>query len=620
MSREHHFRWEWDLQSPPEAIWPFIADTNRFNADAGIPAVRRVEGGSGADGERLQMSVAGMTMEWDEAPFEWEAPRRFGVVRNYRSGPIERIRVAVNLDPRDGGGSRLTYQIWMIPRGFLAGMVLPLQMKWKSRPAFETVFRAYDQAAVSHRPPALPPPAVSFTRGGEERLEAAVKTLVDFGRDEALVGSLATLIRTADDVTLMRLRPYALADRLGAPRKRVLDLCLYSVRAGLLDFRWDMLCPSCRGAKAVGDSLAGIRSSVHCDSCQIDFEVNFEQNVELTFRPNPSIRKVDQQEFCVGGPQVTPHIVAQQVLKPGERRDLVLGLEPGAYRVRSRTERGGQTLRVTTDGPSELAVRARPGGWPEGELTAGPRVQTVFENLTDGPRILLVERVTWGDDAVTAAHVTGLQVFRDLFAREALRPGEQISVGSLTVLFTDLLESTRLYREIGDARAFGLVMEHFDVLKAAIAEHDGALVKTIGDAVLAVFRRPVSALEAYLSASETLARPGKAGRRPLLLKAGIHVGPCIAVTLNDRLDYFGSTVNVAARLVNLCSGGDLVISTEFKEDPEVARYLAGTSHRQEPIHAALKGFDAVRFELVRLIPVWSEARSDLPKEPKTHRF
>ncbi len=58
------------------------------------------------------------------------------------------------------------------------------------------------------------------------------------------------------------------------------------------------------------------------------------------------------------------------------------------------------------------------------------------------------------------------------------------------MLFTDLKSSTQLYREIGDATAFGRVMNHFDVVKKLIAEEDGALVKTIGDAVMAVFRRP----------------------------------------------------------------------------------------------------------------------------------
>ena len=140
-------------------------------------------------------------------------------------------------------------------------------------------------------------------------------------------------------------------------------------------------------------------------------------------------------------------------------------------------------------------------------------------------------------------------------------------------MFTDLRNSTQLYREIGDATAFGRVMNHFDVLEKVIAEEDGALVKTIGDAVMAVFRRPASALKAMLSAQEMLAAPPQ-GNAPLTLKAGVHTGPCIAVTLNDRLDYFGSTVNMAARLEGLSTGNDVIISHALYDDPEVRAFLA----------------------------------------------
>ena len=215
--------------------------------------------------------------------------------------------------------------------------------------------------------------------------------------------------------------------------------------------------------------------------------------------------------------------------------------------------------------------------------------------------MLILERLAWSDQAATAAEVTALQIFRDLFASEALRPGQQISVGTLTILFTDLRHSTQLYREIGDAPAFGRVMNHFDVLKKAIAEEDGALVKTIGDAVMAVFRHPPSALKAMLRAQQILAAPPDGGS-PLTLKAGIHTGPCIAVTLNDRLDYFGSTVNMAARLEGLSTGNDVIISHALYDDPEVRALINSEELTAKPFDVELKGFERERFELWRVMP------------------
>jgi adenylate cyclase len=209
--------------------------------------------------------------------------------------------------------------------------------------------------------------------------------------------------------------------------------------------------------------------------------------------------------------------------------------------------------------------------------------------------------MAWSDQAATAAEVTTLQVFRDLISNELLRPGEQISVGNLTVLFTDLRDSTSFYREVGDAPAFGRILDRFKVLREAIIREDGALIKTIGDAVMAVFRRPVSALHAILDAQRRLASP-PAGAPPFYLKAGLYHGPCTAVTMNDRLDYFGSVVNMAARLERLSSGADVIISDAVRRDPEVARLLSAPDNGLvvELFESRLRGFDEERFYLWRV--------------------
>jgi class 3 adenylate cyclase len=378
---------------------------------------------------------------------------------------------------------------------------------------------------------------------------------------------------------------------------------LQATRIGLLDLQWELICPHCRGAAQTASSLAGVRSEVACETCNIDFTVNFHRSVELTFRPNASIREVETRFFCVGGPEVTPHVIAQQLLGAGTQRELSVPLETGRYRVRTMGLPGAQYLATNEQGKTEAALVACPEGWPSDELELALQPAIKLENQTAGEQLFILERMAWSDQAATAAEVTALQVFRDLFANEALRPGDQISVGSLTVLFTDLRNSTRMYRAIGDATAFGHVMNHFDVLKQAIAAEDGAVVKTIGDAVMAVFRRPASALRAMLAAQQELASPTSGGQ-PLTLKAGLHSGPCIAVTLNDRLDYFGSTVNLAARLEGLSTGDDVIISADVRTDPEVEELLRNPANRLSAsrFEMKLKGFDEECFELWRVAP------------------
>ncbi|MDQ3805243.1 MAG: adenylate/guanylate cyclase domain-containing protein, partial [Acidobacteriota bacterium] len=285
----------------------------------------------------------------------------------------------------------------------------------------------------------------------------------------------------------------------------------------------------------------------------------------------------------------------------GGRRELTVALEEGSYRLRTHGLPGGQALYAAPGGLPAATFRAVGGGWPREEIRVAPAPTLTFENATGEEQLFILERTAWNDQAATAAEVTALQLFRDLFASEALRPGDRINVGQMTLLFTDLRDSTRMYREVGDAVAFGAVMNHFDVLREAIASEGGSIVKTLGDAVMAVFPRPAPALRAIMRAQATLASPPE-GFRPLLLKAGIHAGPCIAVTLNERLDYFGSNVNITARLEPLSTGRDCVVSEAVRRDPAVAEMLADPAGglSAEPVEARLKGFDDECFELWRV--------------------
>ena len=602
MSRELHYHWEYDLKASPEKLWPFVSDTNRFNRDTGVPSVEpasNVRGKLRNARRRLRLSMYGMQLEWEEQPFEWIKPSRFGVARNYSKGPITELRALADLTPRaESGGTRLTYEVRITPRSAIGALIVVLQMRLFNARRFAKTFRKYDEIARSE---VIMPEAAEIELDAAvlSRLETIKEKLLADGADQNAVKRLVNFVATAYDFELARIRPYALADEWNISRRDVLEACLRSTRFGLLDLQWELLCPLCRGAGETGKSLSEISSQVHCESCRIDFTVNFDRFVEITFQPNALLRQIQSQDFCVGSPQKTPHIVAQQLLPASSARELALPLEPGRYRLRALELGGGQDVNVSADGAATADVKMSDTGWSDRELKLATTSTLKIENATNAEQLLILERLAWSDQSATAAEVTALQMFRDLFSTEALRPGEQISVGTLSVLFTDLRNSTQLYREIGDASAFGRVLNHFDVLKSIIAEEDGALVKTIGDAVMAVFRQPAAALRAMLRAQQQLAVPPE-GVAPLTLKAGIHAGPCIAVTLNDRLDYFGSTVNMAARLEGLSNGDDVVISRSLYDDPEVRGLIEAHGLQAVSFAMTLKGFKEEQFELWRI--------------------
>jgi class 3 adenylate cyclase len=608
--REFHYRWEYDLRASPQALWPLVSDTNRFNHDAGLPDVStqgssELRGGVGR--RRLRLKKLGVGVEWEEEPFEWVRPFRFGVARRYRTGPVSEMRVAAELSEREGGGTHLVYDVRLRPRGALGRAVIPLQVGRVSARKFAEVFRRYDQLALDEQTQIFDESrAAGLGTGARALLGVLLGRLVGDGADAMLAARLCETVEAADELTLSRLRPYALADAWGAPRREVLELCLRATRAGLLDLRWELLCPVCRGAQQSAASLQDVRADQHCDSCQIDFTVAFDRSVEVVFRPNASVRRVEARDFCIGGPQVTPHIVVQQLVPSGETRTVSPLLEEGRHHLRIDANQDARTLLVSASGSAELTLEA---DVEAEELNVSTHPSIELRNDTGAERLFRIEREAWGGQAATAAEVTALQLFRDLFAAEALRPGDQISVGQMTILFTDLRNSTRLYREIGDAVAFGAVMNHFDVLREEIAREGGSIVKTLGDAVMAVFPRAAPALRAIIKAQTALAAPPE-GVRPLTVKAGLHAGPCIAVTLNGRLDYFGSNVNIAARLEPLSTGEDCVITADVCRDPEVAELLADPASglAAEPSEAMLKGFDNECFEL------WRVKRSSSPTQ------
>lgn len=662
-SAELHYRWQRRLKSSPEALWPLVADTNRFDKDARLPIVSFAdpEGPARDNGRRdVFLTWMGQRIEWVEEPFQWVRPHRLSVTRHYTRGPLRRLTAAISLATDAGAGTLFTYELFITPANLLGRLAAPIQLGRVFKRNVNRVIALYDREAASAARAAADvlsnstllesTRGVVLAPGGNDRLSSFEKSLIERGSPPALVERLARAIRRGDDLDLHRMRPYAFADRWGDDRRAVLELFLSATRAGMLEFQWEILCPMCRGSKSKSARLAELAESVHCEACQIDFTANFDQLVELTFHPSASIRPISVADYCVGSPQRTPHIAVQQLLAPAESVEVNPNLERGRYRVRAsqipggglldaeespprrRGERGeenGDTGNKDKTGDRADVISISENGWPDHPITALLTPSITLRNDTEREQLVAIERMEWSDQAATAAQVTALQAFRDLFSTEALRPGQRISVGSVTLMFTDLRGSTAMYREIGDAPAFGTVMEHFEILKSIIARHNGAVIKTIGDAVMAVFRNPADAVRAAIEAQHTLAHPacdvpdsptsrnGAAHAQPgavglpraLTLKAALHTGPCIAVTLNDRLDYFGSTVNIAARLVALSRGDDVVISDEVRADAEVRELLRsilpnGACANEE---CELRGITDRRFSIARL-PTMAFAR------------
>lgn len=591
--------WTWRFAQPASAIWPVLADTARFNEAAGLPnhAIEEVPQADGSVRFFGSLRKGPVHLAWEERPTNWVTDRWLEHCRDFHRGPLARLCARFELRP-DGAGTLGIYEVEVAPRGLLGLLLVGsgafLRAAGKS---FGKLAAEAGEFAAGQRDQPFdyaPPPVSPEIRRRVDNLVAEIEATPN-GHGHAR--ALADLLLTAQEVDLWHVRPLKLAREWGIGERQAVELCLQAVKAGLLDLRWDILCPRCRVSKVWVGSLDRLPKGAHCGSCNIDYDRDFSSNVEASFRPAASVRPIAGGEYCLFGPMSTPHIKLHVTLDPGEARTLGAQLAPGRYRLRT-LEPGGEALIDWQRGESR---EESAGGFPtvlideqERMVPGAPAApgEVALENRSRRRFTVVVEDRSWLEDVLTAARLTTLQAFRDLFAEEVLRPGDDVGIAQVTLMFTDLKGSTALYERIGDARAYRLVREHFAFLGEIVRVEEGAIVKTVGDAVMAAFADPAAAVRAAIAVQERVAAFNagqEAGGEAIVIKLGLHRGPCIAVTLNDRLDYFGSTVNLAARLQGQSRGGDIVLSHDMLGDPEVARVLGGQALEEDS--AELRGFN-----------------------------
>jgi class 3 adenylate cyclase len=599
------YPWQWQLKSSPAELWPFVADTQRFNQAAHLPTTYYTEIPLEIGGSELiaTTSKLGFTVEYEDRPFQWVRQQEFRNERIFKDGPLARTSAHLTLEPNQQG-TLVKYHVEVTPTNLLGFLGIPYQFGWEMRRNFDRVFQTIDKNLQLQKSEPFELKVTPPSQAGQARLRDLTRQLAAQGHDLRWMQYLANLIQTEADENVTRLRPYVLAQRWQAPRRAILEMFLSGAKVGLLNLQWNIMCPLCRGAKVTAATLDQVSKGVHCPTCNIDFEADFAKNVELTFIPHPQIRPVYDNSYCIGGPMVTPHIQVHQVIQPGETRSLQVNLPPGSYRVRTQRPRVESQFEMAAGGQA-LAIEATAETLCLKPMLDQPnpnchQLTLTFTNRAGYSQRFYVERAEWYTDAVTAAEVTALQHFRDLFSDQVLRPGEEIGVQSMTILFSDLVGSTALYNRWGDAASYALVREQFAFLQRIIRANDGAIVKTIGDAIMAVFADPAKGVEAALAIQQQIEEFNAAHpNEPLIIKLGLHQGPCLAVNLNERLDYFGTTVNLAARLQGQSQGNDVVISDRLYQDPAVTTLLAETPVKVEQFETSIKGFDE-HFCLYRL--------------------
>ncbi len=442
--------------------------------------------------------------------------------------------------------------------------------------------------------------------------------------DAEVAAAIETLVREGSDTALCRINVLKFAQIRGLDEEKTIAAFLHAARLGIFELSWNVICPGCGGVLDEGTSLKSVGHDDYvCALCASGYETSLDQLVEVTFTVNRRVRRIaahDPRELAfveyfrqvlwasaMDLPQdldtVIQHVTLDTLeLAAREKAQLSLQLpeqflilfEPVTHvaqfiDVKGEPARERQTLAVVYTGLKAPTTTL--------EMRPGP-LRLSFENRTD-ERLLpglwvagdaLHRLLDLRHPFLSAKRLLSNQVFRDLYGADSLDPEQRLRITSLTFLFTDLKGSTALYERVGDLAAYDLVRAHFHVLYDIVAGEHGAVVKTIGDAVMATFTMPDQAVAAALEMREAMERlNAERGGDDLLLKIGIHEGPCLAVVLNDHQDYFGSTVNIAARVQGLAEGRAIFASEPVVRDEHTASLLAEKGLTPLPQQRELRG-------------------------------
>jgi class 3 adenylate cyclase len=444
--------------------------------------------------------------------------------------------------------------------------------------------------------------------------------------DPAVADAIARLIDEGEDHELNRINVLDFSARTGLDEERAISGFLHASRLGLFDLTWNVLCPGCGGVLDAHSTLKSLRpDDYHCGLCACGYEASVDEQVEVAFTVSPRTRRIAahdpntlpvweyfKQVFWSSGIDLNKESFAQLTdevtldtleLPAGERAtmslqlpsDFIIVFEPVTHAAQFIDVQGEPTkerqqlslIYKKTPSPTGGTVTLRPG--PLQLLLdnqAGVRVLPSVFIAADALHHLIGKRKPF----LTAKRMLTNQTFRDVFKADNLNIDQRLKITSLTFLFTDLKGSTALYERVGDLAAFDLVRAHFHALLEIISSEKGAVVKTIGDAVMATFIRPEHAIVAGLRMRAAMDElNAKRGTRDLVVKIGIHEGPCLAVMLNERQDYFGQTVNIAARVQSLSTSQEIHITGPVIEAPAVAAILDKESIIPIQKQAALRG-------------------------------
>lgn len=538
--------WELKTKAGLEETWDILADTDRFNRVANLGfSFKEIPQSDGTTLRLGEMKRLGMRLRWKDLPFQYRTPEWFRKERVFESGPLAALVTTLRLRP-DKDGTAIRYTVEGYPRHPLYRPLVAFEFAITTAPQLQRTLDAALRAMAglaNEDFDQVPPP---LDREKEARLASGLTKI----KPDKLANALGQFIRRAPLRDQDRMMPLRLARRWGVPDDVVVDGFLRAAGEGILALRWDVICPSCRMPKQRAQSLEELLTEVHCPSCNIKFDGNFPDSVEVSFRPAPAIREFSVEVACLGGPARQAHIVAQDRVEPGQEVEYTLPLVSGPYRLRSWPPREVCVIEVVDKGLSDdgqITLGLYDFQPARMRLIAGTRKITV-KNIIDRSVEVILERQWRPTDLLTAGRLLENPQARSLLPGGTLPPGFKAELVSGCVLVVEVLKGGKAIAESA-----------YTLLKSAsprrIHQGDQRILSTW------------PSVEAALSVARTLIAQDK-------IRCAINVGSMLEDPGSERLPVMGTVADEAVSCLRGAGTGTIAIPEKAAQHKDVETALA----------------------------------------------
>lgn len=537
-----------------------MSDTSRMNKTMGLPPWEEAE----LNGSRVvRTHVLGQEQEWVESPWTWIVNQEINQERIYKKGLMQKQTGKFRLlsEKTSDGLNQVEVSFTWYGGALLRFVIGPMSAKFLKKAMTEYVQnqeRIYF-ANVKAKNLALTP-LRELTAQDTDFIEVITKE-AQSSKPEILKTLLRYLI-ASDSLDIHKINPKKTAKDTGLKTHEVIEQLTKLTQSGYLALTWDVICPHCRGPQLEAAKLRFVAESTICQSCDLEFSTQSDQSIEVTFKPQSKFREIGSITYCAAEPAKKSHILMNW--PASEMQSAKIDLKPGTYRARTLHSKKECAVKVEDKTASKQKINLD-FKQPLMTLASG---ETEISYTGSEKDFFVFESLAWSDERYLAGEALSNTHIRTLVNDDLLKSGVKLDIGEQIILFTDIVGSTPMYKRLGDNKAFIAVQDHYVEIENIIKANSGVVVKFIGDAVMAAFTDASLAFKA----NQEIHSAFKNNKDSLVLRTSFHIGQVLCVNMNVGLDYFGQTVNTAAKLQGWADGFETAVSEQtLQRVPESQR-------------------------------------------------